>query len=684
MKSFLILLLAVPAAAQSDLWLEEVEGKEALAWVGERNAESTAEFARDPRAKDVEAELRAIFTAKDRIPTPSWQAGRVVNFWQDEANVKGLWRRATLAEYAKERPAWEVLLDVDRLSAQEKESWVYKGADCLAPQERRCLLSLSRGGKDAVEIREFDAEEKRFLPDGFRLPEAKSDLAWVDADTVLVGTDFGPGSMTDSGYPRVAKLWRRGTPLAEAKTVFEGKAADTGVWGWAVVRPDARAAFITRSITRYESEHYWLRPGGGLTRLPLPADARLQGLFAGRLLALLRSEWKTAAGSFPAGALVALPFSDASGPGPESALELVAAPAERRSIEAVSIASSTLYLSWLDNVKGRLERLRPGAAGWTSEAVALPDNGSAYVVAADAFDDRVFVSYEGFLTPPTLYLIDGGAPRPLKSLPARFDASGLAVEQAEAVSADGTKVPYFLLRPKSAKADGSLPVILYGYGGFESSETPEYRAPAGKAWLARGGGYAVANIRGGGEFGPAWHKAALKENRQRAYDDFIAVGTDLVRRKITSPRRLGIYGGSNGGLLVGAVAVQRPDLFTGVACAVPLLDMLRYHKLLAGASWMGEYGDPEDPAMAAAIARYSPYQNVKAGAKYPRIYFYTSTKDDRVHPGHARRMVHKMTELGHRVLYYENTEGGHSAAADLEQRIRLWTYHYLYFLNALF
>lgn len=684
MKTFLVLLLALPSAAQSDLWLEEVEGKQALGWVAERNAESTAEFDADPRAKAVGDELRAIFTAKDRIPYPSWQAGRLTNFWQDTKNVKGLWRRTTLEEYAKAEPVWETLLDIDKLSAEEGESWVYKGADCLAPEERRCLVSLSRGGKDAVEVREFDSVEKRFLSHGFRLAEAKSDLSWLDQDTVLVGTDFGPGTMTDSGYPRVAKLWRRGAPLSEAKTLFEGKPSDTAVWAWSVIRPDARASFITRSITRYESEHYWVRPGGSLERLPLPPDARLQGLFAGRMLALLRSEWKSSARVYPAGALVALPFADASGPGPESALELVAAPDERRSIEAVAISSSTLYLAWLDNVKGRMERLRPGPKGWTREPVALPDNGSAAVVAADGFDDRVFVTYEGFLTPPTLYLLDGRDLRPLKSLPARFDASGLSVEQAVAPSADGTKVPYFLMRPKAAKADGTLPVILYGYGGFESSETPEYRGPVGKAWLERGGGYAVANIRGGGEFGPAWHQAALKERRQRAFDDFIAVAEDLVRRKVTSPRRLGIYGGSNGGLLVGAVAVQRPDLFKGVVCAVPLLDMLRYHKLLAGASWMGEYGNPEEPAMAEAIARYSPYQNVKAGVAYPRIYFYTSTKDDRVHPGHARRMVAKMRQQGHPVLYYENTEGGHSAAADLEQRIRLWTYHYVYFLRTLF
>ncbi|TBR25742.1 S9 family peptidase [bacterium] len=681
-------LLARPAAAEAPpadpyLWLEEVEGEKALSWVGERNREALSELDADPRAAAVTGELRAIMTAKDRIPWPTLAAGRITNFWQDAEHPKGLWRRTTLEEYAKPEPAWETLIDVDALSAAEKESWVFKGADCLPPERRRCLVSLSRGGKDAVVVREFDAEAKGFLPAGFSLPEAKSDVSWVDEGQVLVGTDFGPGSMTDSGYPRVVKRLARGGALAGAWTVFEGSTTDVGVWPWTVHRPDARAAFLYRSITRYDTELYWLGPDGRPVLVPLPKDARVQGLFDGRLLSLLRSEWKTAAASFPAGSVVALPFSTRTGPAPESALELVSAPSARRSIQGVAIASSTLYVVSLADVKGRVERLRRTAAGWAAEPVALPDNGSAGVAAADDFDDRVFVSYESFLVPPSVYALEDGRPRPVKSLPARFDPAGLGVEQLEAVSADGTRVPYFLVRPAGSPPPGGFPLILEGYGGFEASNTPDYLGAAGKVWLGRGGAYAVANIRGGGEFGPAWHRAALTVNRQKAFDDFAAVAADLARRKLTSPRRLGIYGGSNGGLLVGTVMVQRPELFNAVACAVPLLDMLRYNKLLAGASWMGEYGDPEDPTVRPALLGYSPYQNVKAGVRYPRAFFYTSTKDDRVHPGHARKMVARMREQGHPVLYYENTEGGHSAAADLEQRIKLWARHYLYFLRTL-
>lgn len=684
----LALLLARPAAGQTPpadphLWLEEVEGEKALSWVGERNKESLGELDADPRAAAVTGELRAIMTAKDRIPWPTLSGGRILNFWQDEKNPKGLWRRASVSEYAKTEPAWETLIDFDALSAAEAESWVYKGSDCLAPARRRCLVSLSRGGKDAVVVREFDAEAKAFLPDGYSFPEAKSDISWVDEGRVLVGTDFGPGSMTDSGYPRIVKRLDRGRPLADAWTVFEGSSTDVGVWAWTVHRPDVRAAFIYRSITRYDTELYWLDPGGRPTLVPIPKDSRVQGLFDGRLLTLLRSEWKTASATYTAGSLVALPFSAAGGPGPETALELVSAPSPRRSIEGVAITSSTLYVVSLDNVKGRVARLRRTAAGWAAEPVELPDNGNTSVAATDDFDDRVFVSYQSFLVPPTLYTLEAGRPRPVKSLPARFDPAGKRVEQLEAVSADGTRIPYFLIRPEGTPPPGGFPLILEGYGGFEANSTPSYLSSAGKVWLERGGAYAEANIRGGGEFGPAWHRAALTVNRQKAFDDFAAVAADLQRRGLTSPRRLGIYGGSNGGLLVGTVMLQRPELFNAVACAVPLLDMLRYHKLLAGASWMGEYGDPEDPAARAALLAYSPYQNVKPTVRYPRAFFYTSTKDDRVHPGHARKMVARLREQGHPVLYYENTEGGHSAAADLEQRIKLWARHYIYFLRGL-
>lgn len=659
------------------LWLEEIDSERALAWVRERNEKTLRRLAHDPLYPSLEEDVRRILTARDRIPLPSLESGWVYNFWQDADHVRGLWRRTRPEEYARDEPAWETLLDLDALARRENENWVWQGASVL-PGSDRALVFLSRGGKDARVVREFDLSRRAFVPEGFFLPEAKSRVAWLDADTLLVGTDFGPGSLTDSGYPRQVRRWRRGAPLADAELLFEGAPSDVSVSAYTSFRPEGRLAVLLRAPSFFQEECRLLEPDGTLLPVPFPSDIDFRGVFQGRLLGLLRRPWRVGDRNFPAGSLVALP----AGAPPERA-ELLLAPDERTSLLGVSGSRSALYVSALENVRGRLYRLAPGPSGWSRAAVPLPDHGAVGVVSADDADDLLYLRYESFAVPSTLYVLESASrePRPIKRLPERFDARGVRVDQFEAVSADGTRVPYFVV---GREGRGPRPTILHGYGGFEIPQTPAYLGTLGKAWLESGGLYVLANIRGGGEFGPRWHQAALRENRPRAFEDFLAVAEDLVRRGLTEPRRLGILGGSNGGLLVGACLTRRPDLFGAVVCQVPLLDMLRYPRLLAGRSWVAEYGDPDDPAMAAALRSYSPYHNVRPGVRYPPVLFITSTRDDRVHPGHARKMAALLEARGNGdVLYYENIEGGHGAAANLEQRARMLALQYLFFRRTL-
>jgi prolyl oligopeptidase len=656
-----------PAEDDPYLWLEEVEGERALAWVRERNARSLARLEKDPRYAPTEKAVRAIILAKDRLPSPSMRGGWVYNFWQDEKNVRGLWRRTKLDEYRKEQPQWQTILDIDELAKREGENWVYKGASCLAPDYDRCLLTLSRGGKDASVVREFLVSKGEFVKDGFELPEAKSRVSWIDADTVFVGTDFGPGSLTSSGYPRLVKVWKRGTPLAKAATVFEGHEKDVAVSGYTMYRPEGNVSVVVRTPAFFEEEnHIWA--DGKLRPVPLPRDANLSAVFEGRLFAQLRSEWKPGPRVFPAGAFVALPLDTLDVTRAESVLE----PTAHTSIQGLAFTRSSAYAILLEDVKGRITELQRDASGrWTATPQAYPDHGSLTILSSDDFDEEMLVDYSTFLVPRSIYYSPraGTAPAVIKRAPARFDANGLTVEQGFATSKDGTRIPYFVVRSDTLRLDGEAPTLLDAYGGFEIPVTPYYLNDTGKFWLEKGGVFVIANIRGGGEYGPGWHKAGLKENRTKVFEDHVAVAEDLIARKITSARRLAINGGSNGGLLVGAAFTRRPDLFRAVVCQVPLLDMLRYSKLLAGASWMAEYGDPDDPKMRAIIRTYSPYQNLAREKKYPEVLFMTSTKDDRVHPGHARKMAARMEELGHPYLYYENIEGGHGAAANLEQQI---------------
>lgn len=671
------------------LWLEDVQGERALAWVRERNAHSQQVLQATPGFESLRSRLAELLNSTDRIPRIARHGDWLYNFWQDPTNKRGLWRRTTLAEYRKPGTRWETVLDLDALATAEGENWVWGGANCLGPQDRRCLISLSRGGADAKVVREFDTVTKAFVKDGFTLPESKSDVEWLDADTVYVGTDFGPGSLTSSGYPRISKRWKRGTPLSEAVTVFEGKVED--VWaGVAVDRtPGFERTMFVRAPDFYTQERFLLQ-GDRLVRLDLPADAQVRfmhsaGTPGDTLLIELRSELKTPERTYPSGALLAMDARTLLQG--ERRYQVLFEPTPTRSLAGFTTTRSHVIVNVLDNVASKLEEWRRTPKGFVRREIKAPFPGTLSVAslndpmrARDPLAERYTLLYTDFLTPDSLLLGSTGTDRrsPLKALSPAFDASGMRVDQFFAASADGTRVPYFVVWPAGAKADGSNPTLLYGYGGFRNALEPWYSRAFGNAWYKRGGVLVVANIRGGGEFGPAWHQAAVKANKQRSYDDFIAVAEDLIARKITSPRHLGIEGGSNGGLLVGAVFTQRPELFNAVVCQVPLLDMKRYHKLLAGASWMAEYGNPDVSEEWAWISRYSPYQNVKPGVKYPRVLFTTSTRDDRVHPGHARKMAARMLSQGHDLLYYENIEGGHGLAADNQQRAHVQALEFSY------
>jgi prolyl oligopeptidase len=652
------------------LWLEEVEGDAALDWVREHNARSRRQLEQHPAFGAIRDEIRDVLDSRDRIPAVVRRGAWLFNFWQDAAHPRGLWRRTTLDEFRKPEPAWELLLDIDALGRAESTNWVWAGASCLGPGYSRCLVSLSRGGADAKVVREFDIDERRFVDGGFALAEAKSRIEWIDADTVLVGTDVGPGSLTDSGYPRVVRRWRRGLPLAGAETIFEAERGDVSAHFSIDHTPGFERIVVERAVDFYNSKA-WLWRDGRMQPIDKPDDAQLF-FWRERLLLILRSDWQPGARRFARGSLLSANAERyAAG---DRELQVVFEPTATRSLADFAATRSRLVLNISDNVASRLEEWQGDG---TRRSVAAAHPGTIQisalhdpVVADDALAEHYLLSYSDFLTPDTLYLARTGsdAHECLKSRPAFFDASGMRAEQRVAASRDGTRVPCFVIWPDGEVSDGARPVLLYGYGGFEVPLQPWYSGAIGRAWLARGGVFVVANIRGGGEFGPAWHQAAILERKQNSYDDLVAVAEHLIASGATRAEHLGIEGGSNGGLLVGAVMLQRPELFGAVVCQVPLLDMRRYHRLLAGASWMAEYGDPDQPDQWAWISRYSPYQNVRAGIKLPPVLFITSTRDDRVHPGHARKMAARMLEQHHEVLYYENIEGGHGAAADNAQK----------------
>ncbi len=686
--------LAEGAFATSDatdpyLWLEEVDGDRAMAWVNEHNTRSLGVLQGDPRYEPLHQQALEIVQSRDRIPNPGFNhAGSIDNFWQDAEHVRGLWRTTSLDSYRSAAPVWETILDFDTLSAAEGKNWVYKGATCLPPGETRCLVSLSDGGKDAVTIREFDRTSRTFVTDGFVLPESKGGASWIDADTLLVSRDFGPGSLTSSGYPMIVKRLRRGQTLDRAETVFTGQPDDVSVSGYTLRDADgvAQATLINRGISFYEGETWRLNADGTTTKLELPAKSDIEALVQGQLVITTKQDWTAPSGqTFKSGDVLAWTL-DAWLADPATPARLIIRPGPREAIEGMTATRNRLVVALFENVRGGVYVYEPNANGdWARTRLDLPQNVTVGVGSASEIDDRLFVSVAGYLNPSSLWLADAatGAVDQVKTLPAKFDATGMTVDQFEARSADGTMIPYFVVHRDAMATDGSNPTLLYGYGGFQNSLLPGYSATVGKLWLERGGVYVIANTRGGGEFGPNWHDAALQENRQRAHEDFQAVALDLIARDITSQPKLGIMGGSQGGLFMGAMLTQRPDLINAAVIQVPLFDMLRFNKLLAGASWQGEYGNPDIPAERAWIQAYSPYQNLRAGQPYPEVFIHTSTKDDRVHPGHARKAAARLEELGYPVLFYENTDGGHAAGANLRETARRIALEYTYLTRRL-
>lgn len=672
-----------PAAdADPYLWLEEVSSERALDWVRQWNGLTTSQLDALPGIRQATDRIREVVDSRERIPFVEKQGQFVYNFWKDAEHPRGILRRTTLEGYKTDAPQWQVVLDVDRLAKDEKENWVWHGMECLKPKAERCLFSLTRGGGDAHVVREFDTQSLSFVPDGFILPEAKSDVNWASSDRLLVATDFGPGSLTSSGYPRIVKEWRRGTPLESAKPVFEGQQADISASGYADQYPGFNREFVLRYTSFFTNELY-VRHAGKLVKLDKPNSATAF-TFKDQLLIRLRGDWKVGAKVYQQGSLLSIDFSRFMAG--KRNFDVLYQPDASRSLQSVATTQSAILLTEMVNVRSQVHELRKEKGKWARRTVATPAFASVSITPLDYLDsDQYFMVLNDFLTPTSLHLGQVGTDQrqQVKSQPAFFDAAGLKVEQHFALAKDGTRIPYFAVMRKDIQYNGSNPTLLYGYGGFEISMRPSYNATLGRAWLEKGGVYVLSNIRGGGEFGPRWHEAALKEKRQVSYDDFISVAEDLIARKVTSPQHLGIMGGSLGGMLVSVAALQRPELFNAVVSQVPLGDMKRYHRMLAGASWIDEYGDPDRPEEWAYISRYSPYHLLDKDRKYPPVFFTSSTRDDRVHPAHARKMVARMKEQGHQVLYWENMDGGHGGAVNGEQQARLYGMVYTFLWDRL-
>lgn len=665
------------ARAENDpyLWLEGVDDEKALDWVRAQNAATAERLTSRPLFEELYAEAKSVLNASSRLPEVNQEGDWLYNFWRDVKNPRGVYRRTTLAQFASAEPEWEVVIDIDALSLEENQQWVFKGMNCLHEHPEHCLVSLSPGGGDAVVTREFNSVDRTFVKDGFFLPLAKGGASWIDADTVFVSTDFGEGSMTDSGYPRIVKRWKRGTALAAAELVYEGEITSVSANAFRLYSTGDDIDLIRDGLTFWASDRYQLI-NGELKHLDLPPTATINGAFQGRLIISLKEDWTRAGTNYRQGAVL-IADTTALQAGGMGTIDVLVEPDDTTVVQSVSTTDSSVLVTVLENVRGKIYRYYPGPEGsWERSLIPFPDNGSLTITSSDDASDSFFARYESFTTPPALYYVASTdwQPQKVKSQAPSFDGDRYQTEQYFATSADGTKIPYFVVISKHAKRDGKNPTLIFSYGGFRNSLTPSYSGSYeelsgayGKLWLDRGGVFVLANIRGGGEFGPQWHAAALKENHYRVFEDFEAVAEDLIKRDITSPQHLGIEGRSNGGLLVAATMVRRPDLYAAVICGVPLLDMQRYHKLLAGASWMAEYGDPDVPGEWAYIKGYSPYQNLSSGVDYPAVFFYTSTRDDRVHPGHARKMAARMQELGQQTWYYENMEGGHGGSTTNDQ-----------------
>ena len=686
----LVAAFACNAAIATDdpyLWLEEVQNEKALDWVRGQNAKTFKELRENELYKRLYDEAFAILTSDARIPDGSIIGNNFYNFWQDEVHVRGIWRRSPLEDFIAGSPEWETVLDIDALEESEHENWVYKGFDCVGGDSDRCLIQLSRGGKDESMYREFSIDSKSFIADGFVVPEAKSRVSWAGEDALLVGTDWGDNSMTNSGYPLEIRYWKRGAEMHVGKSLFKVDVVDTMLAPFVLHNDDKDYPFIVRFYADWnENQYIRVIDGNDVQIMDWPLRVSVPGILAGRAILTLEQDWTVNDVDFKIGDIVAYDLDSGS-------TELVFSPTDKQAVNDVEIGATSVFVELLDNVKGRLKRIRRTDDGWQAADIALPDNGVVKLIATSSATDNAFVTYESSVQPTTMYHVDAdNALVPVAALAPLYDASDVIIRQEFATSADGESIPYFLVGREDVLEEGNAPTILYGYGGFlipilpvyyEDPSRPQHGALAGRMWISRGGVLAIANLRGGGEFGPRWHQSALRENRQRAYDDYFAIAEDLIADGITAPDRLGALGRSNGGLLLGVALTQRPDLFAALDIGVPLLDMLRYNKLLAGASWMGEYGNPDVAEDREFIEKYSPYQNLREGQEYPKVLFYTSTLDDRVHPGHARKMAAKMADMDQDFFYYENIEGGHGGTANQEQLAMRTALEYAYFIRML-
>ncbi|ANK11679.1 prolyl oligopeptidase [Erythrobacter neustonensis] len=677
----------IPGAEQDPfIFLEEARSPEALDWVAKENARTLAAFEADPRYQQLKDEALAIFDSNDRIPFVSFRPDGLYNFWQDKTNPKGVMRRTTLESYRTANPQWEVILDVDALAKAEGKEWVYQGSTCLPPALNRCMIALSDGGEDATILREFDTATKQFVEGGFVL-DAKSQggVEWVDENTLLVSRDFGGGTITESEYPFTTREWKRGTAIADAPEIFRGDVKDVSS-GATLLRDNdsvVHARIAYRGISFHERLWYVWKDNAWL-QLDLPTKANPVGIVDGHMLFSPDVDWTVDGQTFPADSLVAANLEEWKANPNGAKKSLVWAPADRQTKQGTTVTGGGLYVALLDNVVGKVLKFKFADGKWTSTQVALPDNATIGIAASSDETDQIMYTVSGFLEPTTLYYTDGTTPPAvMKTSPAYFDPAGAEVEQHEAVSKDGTRIPYFIVKPKGMKPDGSTATLLTGYGGFQVPRLPAYLGSTGKLWVEKGGAYVLANMRGGGEFGPNWHQTAIRENKQRTWDDFIAVAEDLVKRGFTKPEHLGIQGGSQGGLLVGTAFTQRPDLFGAAIVQIPLFDMLRYHLIGRGASWIGEYGDPRIPEQRAWIEGYSPYQKIVAGVQYPEPFLWASTADDRTHPAHARKGAAKLKALGQPYYYFEDTTGGHSGGVDNDQRAKLQALQFIYLMKRL-
>lgn len=683
---FLLILLGISQgiSAQEDQyqWLEDVDSKKSLDFVNAQNKATIDKLSKEKDYQTIYDKSLAVYNSSDRIEYPRILGKYIYNFWKDKDHERGIWRRSPIADYTNGKPTWETLIDIDALSKKDSIKWVFKGANGLYPQYNRFLILLSKGGGDAVVIKEFDPNSKQFIENGFYIDEAKGGASYVDENTLIISSNFGEGTMTSSGYPKQARVWKRGTLLKDAQIVYEGQTTDVGVWAEILLDGTTQYRVISRGITTFSSQTLvWMN--NRIITLAIPEDASISGILNNQLIVQLRTDWTVNSKSYKSGTLISLNFTELLKG--TQVITTVMEPDEFSSINEVLTTKNKLLINVLNNVNSQLYCLSFANQKWASQKVNAPEMGTISLVTSDELSDNYFYDFQNFITPSTLFAANASdnTSKAVKSLPAYFDASKYEVKQYKVKSKDGTLIPYFMVASKNIMFNGNNPTLVYAYGGFEVSSQPYYAATIGMAWLDNGGVYVLANIRGGGEYGPKWHQAGVKEKRQNVFNDLYAVTEDLITKKVSSPKHLGVMGGSNGGLLVGVAFTQRPDLYNAVVCQVPLLDMKRYNKLLAGASWMGEYGNPDIPAEWEYIQKYSPYQNLKKDMKYPEVFFATSTRDDRVHPGHARKMVAKMNDMGYKTYYYENTEGGHAGSSTNEQKAREIALEFSYLLMKL-